>query len=567
MERRGPDGAGLWSSENVTLAHRRLAVLDTSQRGEQPMATPDGRYHLLYNGELYNDTELREELLTLGAAPGGFRGGCDAETVLWAFATWGAEAFERLRGMFAIAVYDTRHHVLHLARDPLGIKPLYYHLGSSEVTFASEPRALLAHPKIEALPDLPVVSGYLSTLRTSLGRRTLFRGVYALQPGERARFDAKSGEMTLETYYRPDPVDASLTDVAEAAELVREVLDDAVARHLRADVPLSALLSGGLDSTIICTSARERLGELHTWCTGDRSDKASDFEFARLASQDLGSRHNELALDRERFVRDWPWMIQNLGLPLSTPNEVAIHAVARDMRDSDFVVTLSGEGADEFFGGYELALQSAATFCDSRADKRSGGRFQLESAAWAAPSLKPHLVNADAWVGLGGDELLFEHYDELFRECEADAGDDASPIDAHLRFSRKSNLTGLLQRLDTSTMLASIEGRTPFADRRVAEVADRLPISLKWGTRGKTVLRNAWHGQIPAPINERSKQSFPLPFQEWSADLSWKLESSPFAKTFFADKARQEVAADTRTHWQLAWPMLNLAMWGDSWWA
>ncbi|MFT7667940.1 MAG: asparagine synthase (glutamine-hydrolyzing) [Planctomycetota bacterium] len=567
MVSRGPDGAGLLIEGNIALAHRRLAVIDTSEAGAQPMTTPDGRFHLLYNGELYNDAELRADLISVGAAVGGFRGSCDTETVLWAFATWGPEAFSRMRGMFSVAVYDTREQVLHLARDPLGIKPLYYHIGNGELTFASEPKALLAHPKIDVMPNMPMASAYLSTLCTTLGRNTMFNDVWVLKPGERAEFDARTGEMRSGDYYKPVEVSKDKMTSDEAADLVRGVLEDSVEKHLRSDVPLSALLSGGLDSTIICQTARESVRGLNTWCAGaqELGSANTDFEFAREAASSMGAQHTEVAIDGDKFREDWPTLIERGGLPLSTPNEIAIHAVAKDMRKQGFVVTLSGEGADELFGGYELALQMAENFCYSPADKRSGGRFQLESSAWVAPHVKPHLLSSLAWGASNGDRLLNEQYDELYKQCEREVGEAGTPLDAHLRFLRKNNLTGLLQRLDRSTMLASIEGRTPFADVAVAEVADSLPMNLKLGGRGKQVLRDAWRGEIPESIVDRKKQSFALPFQNWVSELAWRLDTSPFAKMFFGDKMRREVQLDAKRHWQLAWPMLNLALWGDSW--
>jgi asparagine synthase (glutamine-hydrolysing) len=166
-----------------------------------------------------------------------------------------------------------------------------------------------------------------------------------------------------------------------------------------------------------------------------------------------------------------------------------------------------------------------------------------------------------------GDQQLFHHYDALFRECEDEAGPGGSPLDPHLRFVRKQNLTGLLQRLDSASMMSSIEGRTPFADVEVARLADSLPMSVKWGERGKQCVREAWRGHIPDVIDQRPKQSFPLPFQRWTAELAWRFETSPFAKTFYADEARRELAAGAESSWQLVWPMLNLALWGDSWWS
>lgn len=591
MTRRGPDGAGLLRIENLALAHRRLAILDGSTAGKQPMSTPDGRFHLVYNGELYNDRELRAELLQLGAVPGGFRGECDTETVLFAFATWGAAAFAKFRGMFALGIYDTQRHELHLARDPLGLKPLYYHQSTGatgqapvgELTFASEPTAILRHPAIDPLPDLPMVSAYLTTLRSVLGSRTLFHGVSALMPGERAVFDTLTNTLKLAKFALPSTVQAS-ADFEEVQEQVRCAMEDSVARHLRSDVPVCSFLSGGLDSTILCHIEKELGSDLRTWCSGgpEIPGEESDFHFAREVAEQLGTTHHEVPVDRKLFIENWAMMVREQGLPLSTPNEVAIYSIAHDLRSAGQVVALSGEGADELFGGYGPALQAADDFINVPGDRRSGGQFLLESVAWVSPKIKPHVLSHDAWEAVQGDEFLFEHYDQAFQGAQQEVGPQASKLDPYLRVQRHINLTGLVQRLDTATMLASVEGRTPFADWSVARLAEGLPMTTKFnltpagGTGGtalatavqsKLILREAWRGKISEKVIQRVKHSFPIPFEQWIEDLGWRLESSPFAHVAFNNEVREAVLRDPNEHWQFAWPMLNLAMWGDRWWA
>ncbi|MCA9003374.1 MAG: asparagine synthetase B, partial [Planctomycetes bacterium] len=275
MAQRGPDGQGLWLFENALLSHRRLAIRDTSGGGAQPMATPDGRYRLVYNGELYNDAELRAELLRIDAVPGGFQSSCDTETILWAFATWGQDTWTRLRGMFAIAVYDTFTHRLSLARDPLGMKPLYYHLGVGEVMFSSDINAILAHPEFQVAPDMAMASAYLSTVRSVLGPRTLFEGVYAMQPGEAMVFDAQSGDLGIYAYHKGTA--ASAKSDPDVLEHTREMVADATRRHLEADVQVDAFLSGGLDSTVLCQEAGQWNPNLRTWCSGlQRGEGGSD---------------------------------------------------------------------------------------------------------------------------------------------------------------------------------------------------------------------------------------------------------------------------------------------------
>lgn len=587
MFRRGPDQAGLKRRDNWILAHRRLAVRDLSATGAQPMATPDGRFQLVYNGELYNDSELRLELESQALVPGGFRGSCDTETVLWAFAAWGPAAFAKLRGMFAIAIYDRQEQCLHLARDPLGIKPLYYHQGSGhqssgEFVFASEIPAILAHPNISPEPDLALASSYLTTLRTVLGSRTLFEGVRSLEPGQQLSFDARSGSLESRRFHNATAASERWTDMDSACAEARAVMKDSVRSHLTADVPISALLSGGLDSTILCNLAQAEVGDLHTWCAGadDQSDPGEDFHFAREVAESIGSVHSEVRLGGDRFRRDWAWMIRELGTPLSTPNEVAIHAVCRDLRDKGRVVTISGEGADELFGGYELSMQAVADHMAQHGSSR-GGAYHLKASAWISPDTKSKLLNPGIWNQLDGDSFLNDHYDRLYARCESEAGEGASGLEPHLRFLRHNNLTGLLGRLDSSSMLASVEGRTPFADTRVLQFAESLPMECKFqsegnasqgGTatlcavRGKRVLRRAWRERIATSIETRPKHSFPLPFQSWMAEVTPVLERSTFAREFFDQGLRRELAANPETYWQCAWPMLNLALWGERWW-
>jgi len=349
---------------------------------------------------------------------------------------------------------------------------------------------------------------------------------------------------------------------------------------MEADVPLAALLSGGLDSTILCRIAADRDAGLNTWCAGgqDTESEGDDLGYAREAAELFGTRHHEVLIDQARFARDWPRLVQESGVPLSTPNEVAIHAVCRELRAQGCVVALNGEGADELFGGYELALQAAAAFSADVSDGRGGGQYHLEASAWVPPAIKQRLLAPDAWRAAAADALLYAFHDGLYDRCEVEAGEHASALDVHLRFQRHNNLTGLLQRLDSSSMLASVEGRTPFSDVRIAELANRLPMNTKFepetagaggiatAISGKLVLRRAWRGRIPAAIEARTKQSFPLPFEGWMSEQAQCLLRSEFAKEFFAPDIRLEIARDPSQYWRCAWPAINLALWGEVWW-
>jgi len=589
MVHRGPDDAGLWRADGALFAHRRLKVIDPTPAGRQPMTAGRGRFVLVYNGELYNEPSLRNELEVHGVR---FRSKCDAETVLRALAVWGPKALRKFRGMFALGFYDTQTRRLLLARDPLGVKPLYFSAAGDAFVFASEIPPILAHPSMSPKPNLPMVSAYLTTIRTCLGNDTLFEGVYTLAPGQALTCNCAGDDLTisLDDYWSGPEVGEDMEE-ADAARMVRKEVTRAVAMHLRSDVPTCALLSGGLDSTITATLAREGISDLRTYCAGAERVRidpeeapADDLAWARIAAAAIGSRHAEAPINERRFTELWSTMVERTGVPLSTPNETAIHAVASRLREDGCIVTISGEGADELFAGYEPPMTAAWQFATTpTADPLAGGRFQLDSNAWLPISAKSAVFNGHIWRHLDDDAALIGHYRGEFSRCVEEVGDRAGPVDAHLRFLRRVNLTGLLQRLDSATMLAGVEGRTPFADRRIARIAETLPMRVKFDhgasdlegaggvavatrVRTKIALREAFRDMLPPGVADRPKASFPLPFQEWLAPQRFAVRQSEVVRELFTPAAIESVARDPDASWRLAWPMLNIALWARRWW-
>lgn len=569
MTHRGPDDAGLWRRGNVLLGLRRLAVIDPTPAGHQPMVCPRSGCVLVYNGELYNDADLRRQLTALGHE---FRTRCDTETVLAALTHWGEDALERIRGMYALGFYDPRTETVLLARDPLGVKPLYYTLVRTnrpdpytELVFASELQPILEHPDVRVEPDLAAVSGYLTTIRTTLGSRTLFAGVRTLRPGEAITVDLAGDEPRLTHTQLPiRSVDAAATTDPEHT---REVIESSVRAHLRSDVPTCCLLSGGLDSSIIAATAADVLPDdhLHTFCAGAPDDDPdSDFSFARTAAEHIGCAHTETPVTAPLFALRWADMVRRQGVPLSTPNEVAINEVARVMRANGRVVTLSGEGADELFAGYELPMRLAAAHVE--AGDEEPGLFQLHSNAWIPVIAKPNAMNPAAWRAIEHDDALLDFYREEFAAAATETDD---PLDAHLCFHRRVNLTGLLLRLDSATMLESIEGRTPYADREVAAFAQSLALNDRYRAEPcetKRPLRRAFADRLPQTIVERPKASFPLPFQDWMHEHAGALRTSDLIDELFAQETIETTAANPSLNWAFAWPMINLALWSQRWW-
>lgn len=610
MEHRGPDAQGMWGFSpecgNVAFAHRRLAVVDLDARANQPLvvrrverqverqAEREGggvNGVLVYNGELYNDGDIRKELLAHGA---GFSMRSDTQTVAYALAQWKHEALARLRGMYALAWYDASNQRVLLARDPMGIKPLYYTVarihGVKVVGFASEAHAAAGMLEQSPRPDLCTVSAYLSTIRTTLGTRTLFENVFTLRPGQALEFDLRDEEL------KPRDVSVDVRAMMkyharEVGDGVEEVIRESVRIHQVSDVPLCGLLSGGLDSSIVCAVMREGQGkgqkgsEIRTYCAGAKplggaGEEEQDLAYAADMSAFLGTRHTQVEIDECGFVKEWAEMVKSLGVPLSTPNEVAIRQIARKLRRDGQVVALSGEGADELFGGYGLAMHAAYRHAHEPKSV-SGGRFALSEASWIPVEVKGAVVNERVLKAMQLDDVLIHEYESQFELAQSDAGilqpdagSQACDVLAHMLLMQRINLNGLLLRLDTAMMLEGVEGRTPFADVVVAMKANTMSLEEKFtpcdpgdgfGTT-KRALRKAFASNLPSRVVKREKASFPLPFQEWIGPVARVLDESHFAREMFTEATIAIVSSNPREFWRLAWPMMNIAMWGKRWW-
>jgi asparagine synthase (glutamine-hydrolysing) len=597
MAHRGPDGSGLLTIDNVTLAHRRLAVIDPTPSGAQPMtrasrthrnSTRD-RWAITYNGELYNEPDLRLELERGGET---LDTACDTETLLATLArqlddpAWNRDdvraALASIRGMYAFALYDAHAKRLLLARDPLGVKPIYWsNIASRELVFASEQQAILAHPSITPEPDPHAISAYLTTIRTTLGTRTLFKGIRALPPGHALIADLSGDDLRCDVFAHWRGPRSTSFDGPDPVHAVRSTITDSVQRHLRADVPTCALLSGGLDSTITSSIARDAIENLRTYCSGAPSAASDDdISIALRVARALNTHHSTAPITQDLFIERWSAMVSAMGVPLSTPNEVAINEVARRLRADGCIVTISGEGADELFAGYDTILDAA--LADLASPNPLGPQLYASATAWVPSGAKHALLRPEVWRTLNNDAALLETCTSEFAAACDEAGTDGLP--AHARMVRRINLTGLLTRLDSATMLASVEGRTPFADAQVASLAESLDLALSYAppdtqpnhttggvatataTRTKRILREAFAPSIPEVAATRAKASFPLPFQAWMGIAVPHAPDSSLLREWFNEGALYAAAADPSTTWRLAWPLANLALWSRRWW-
>lgn len=606
LEARGPDGSGCHVTESVLLGHRRLAILDPAKGGQPWLDAASGTV-LSYNGELYNGPELRRTLVGRGHA---IRTDCDTELLMAAYLEWGEGCVGRLEGMFAFAVLDPRRERLWLVRDRLGVKPLYYAAGRRCFVFASSLAALFAFREVEPVLDPVGLSHYLLTIRTSLAGRTLIRGVSTLQPGEALRLDLRDGSVVTNRYWElpvigeadkgPGP------DSEAAVARVRELFDGAVQRQLISDVPLGGFLSGGIDSSILAGSVMQGRGTpLHAYSTGYRRDGYNEWDFVRMTTGLHGIALEEVVLDEADYPADWRALVRAKGLPLSTPNEVPIMRLARTFRER-FTVAMTGEGADELFGGY-----TGPTFTAFDHDRAQGAHGGVAGAALVRAygtarlgSRREHFFRVNSWIGeaaqagllreevLGGGTVsasIMAVYDDLFERFRP-----CSTLSAYLHVHARVNLEGLLNRLDSSTMAASVEGRVPFTDHHLAEWVSGLPDRFKLGLQAglpqerlrhlsareleangwvesKRLLRQAFADRVPASILHRPKMSFPVPFLEWfqgpwEADYRQALQESPLLAALLREDRRvQLLEPSSPVDGMLAWPLMNLAIMEECW--
>ena len=541
MGHRGPDDSGLWwsSDSRVGLAHRRLAVLDLSPAGHQPMSDPEGRLWITFNGEIYNHRELRDEL---GCGSEGFRGSSDTETILHAYRCWGDGCLSRLRGMFAFALWDGTRRRLLLARDRCGEKPLFYRLDPrGTVQFASELKALLADPAFPREIDREALEHYLAYAFVP-GPQCILRGVRKLPPGHALTWSLDTGAVSCQPYWQPviaSPAPGGPTAVEELADELYALLVDAVRGQLVADVPVGILLSGGLDSSLItATAAAQSRGRLRTFTVAFPGHRRFDeSRHARLVADHFGTEHHELAAG-EITPELLPRLARQFDEPMGDSSMLPTFLLATLVRDHA-TVALGGDGGDELFGGYRYyswiprlermravtpaPLRRAVAAVGRALPLGARGRHQL--AGFAVDGVPP-FAHIDLYFDRAARAQLLR---PLAPQGEAAAAQpevakaDACPRDlsplrgAMVGDFRRYLPDDVLVKVDRASMLASLEVRAPFLDHRVVafalgEVPDAL---LARRSHRKILLRRLARRLLPPRFDVARKQGFSVPLARW----------------------------------------------------
>lgn len=539
IRHRGPDGHQTWRHESgrVGLTHRRLTIIDLAT-GDQPMADAAGNW-ISYNGEIYNYLELRDEL-----GPETFRTTSDTEVILRAYERWGPACLERLRGMFAFALWDERQQLLFCARDRFGIKPFHYAVVDGVFSFASEAKALLPFlPSIET--DRDALKDYLA-FQACLDGKTLFKGIRELPAGHELRI--AGGALHLrqywEVFFEPD----FSRSASQFEDELRAAMEDSVRIHLRADVPVGAYLSGGLDSSIVASLAsRERTEPLSAF-TGkfELGPQYDESAYARELAAERGISLHELAMNADDFIAHVERVIYHLDYPVAGPGAFPQYMVSA-LAARHLKVVLGGQGGDELFGGYtryliaylEQSLKGAidgtmqpgkyvvdyASILPNLAALRSykpllqefwrDGLFdEMDKRYFRLVNRTPQLENQVRWSELG-DYSPYESFRSIFF---ADNIPGESYLDRMTHFDFKALLPALLQVEDRVSMAHGLESRLPYLDHPVVELAATMPPAVKFGGgRLKRVLAEALGDTVPRSIVERQdKMGFPTPFNDWA---------------------------------------------------
>ena len=594
---RGPDQEGVFCTDKISLGHRRLSIIDLSENGRQPMFNEDRSVVVVFNGEIYNFGELREQLQAKGHV---FSSKSDTEVIIHGWEEWGIESINKLRGMFAFALYDITQDKLLLARDRIGIKPLYYHKAGDRLIFASEIKAILEDPRVERRVNFQALYDYLG-FEFVPAPQTMFEDIYKLPAGYYLLME--NGEVSIKQYWDLTfAADAAPLDYAEAVEKMREHLDFAVKSHLVSDVPLGVFLSGGLDSSCIVALMRKNIsGTLRTFTIGYEDKSFSELDYAEIVARHCDTDHHVLMLDRLRpeYVEK---TLYHLDEPMTDLSTVPLYLLCKQAREH-VTVCLSGEGADESFAGYDRFKASRLNRWLSvmphwlRNDMIGGimQRMPAQHQKKGAVNMLKRFFEG-ARLDEDGQHLRWQYFlnnsleHGLFREPFIDtvsadpfrqvreynsrctAGDDAVNREIYLDM-RFMMTDSVLMKVDRMSMASSLEIRVPLLDHVLVEFMASLPGDWKLKRlKTKHIFRAALQGLLPDKVVHRGKQGYSLPVKhllrgELKDYMVSLLRDSTLINEHmhsgYINQLIEEHSAMQHNHNHILWALINVAIWHD----
>ncbi len=590
---RGPDDAGIMLAGRVGLAHRRLSIIDLAG-GHQPMANREKIFWITYNGELYNFRELRKELKSKGCQ---FQTESDTEVILQAYDLYGEDCVDYLRGMFAFCIWDRRNQTLFLARDRIGIKPLYYHVDDDEILFGSEIKAILAANANGREFNDVILPEFLAS-RYTAGEETFYKGIYKLLPGHTLSWSADKGISVKQYWQLPSTQKPGKLRHRDYVQKVRDGIEDAVRSHLVSDVPVGLFLSGGIDSTVLGAIMAGMMEEpVQTFSVGFNEGSANELHYARLAARAIKAEHREIVVTPEQFFAALPQLVWHEDEPIAFTSSIPLHMISC-LAKKHVKVVLTGEGADELFLGYDYRYR--ATLWNKRLGNLYSGLLPQyfrgigANLAHRLPGkLRRYAERSFLVLDNNPDQLFFENF-SLFRQEQRrkllsnqelfagrdlfarymdyfkKAGDDFLQCMSHTDI--QTYLVELLMKQDQMSMSASIESRVPFLDHKLVELVAAIPGKHKlrfWQT--KALLREAVGDLIPKEILNRKKMGFPVPVSAWLRNRFWSvveefvLSPRTLARGHFNSVFLKSMAQEHRQgkfdHGDRLWLLINFEMW------
>jgi asparagine synthase (glutamine-hydrolysing) len=593
---RGPDDDGFFVEGNVGLAMRRLSIIDIAT-GHQPISNEEDNIWIVYNGEIYNHQQLRSEMQARGHR---YRTKSDTETIVHLYEEYGPDCVKHLRGMFAFAIWDRRKRKLFVARDRLGIKPLYYRYDGKAFVFGSEIKTILAYPGVKAEFNRSTLAEYLA-FGYITGAETMYTGIEKLPPGHTLEL-VENGKLTITPYWdltvAPD-IDGKPRE--HYVKTYRELLEQCVSSHLMSDVPLGVFLSGGLDSSAVAAlTTKIRKEPIETFAVGYGEEEFSELRFARQVAEHIGSKHHEVRLSREEFFESLPKLIWHEDEPIVWPSSVSLYFVARLAREHVTVV-LTGEGSDETLAGY---TRYAWTLLNARMDNVYRSLTPAFLRSWVRSGINTLPLGASlhrklehTFLGRDGAYWPSFYYDNFYsafsaveeaellsnqaREVAGDAyagsmqywqNSSGDMLHRLLYTDIKTYLLELLMKQDQMSMAASIESRVPFLDHVLVEFTAGIPAKYSVrGLAGKFILKSAVEDLLPKDIVYRQKMGFPTPWAYWLAgpqldDLErMLLEPRTLERGLFRPEVLRRMFAEHRSrrrdHGNRIWRLLNLETW------
>jgi asparagine synthase (glutamine-hydrolysing) len=538
MIHRGPDGEGMWFDENIGFAHRRLAIIDLRDVANQPMCNEDGTVWITFNGEIYNFQELREEL---GGLRHIFRTQSDTEVIIHAYEEYGRGCLEKLRGMFAFAIWDSRTRLLFLARDRVGKKPLFYFIGQDRFLFASEIKALLTDDTVPRQPDPAAINDFLA-LGYVPAPRSAFLGIRKLPPAH--WMEVRDAKVETGRYWKLRYTPKRKISIGDAVSELRSRLAEAVRLRLVSDVPLGAFLSGGIDSSAVVIHMAEAMNRpVRTFSVGFGAVAFDERPFARQIAERYGTDHTELVVEAP-VVDLLCRLVWHYDEPFGDSSAVPSYAIA-ELTRQHVTVVLNGDGADETFAGYDwykmdrwiqrgefAPLKLRQWFADLM--RRFPANGSKTGSCWKVARLAEVLAVPPSrryaqWTEHFGPKARQRLYSSAFKESVTESDPDSLFASAFAQSDAKDWLDtvldadvnlyladDLLVKMDRATMAHSLEARSPFLDHVVMELAASLPVSFKqaWGQK-KRILKASLRGRIPDALLDRPKMGFSVPIAKW----------------------------------------------------